>query len=151
MPGRPRKPTALKRLQGTLQKCRINTAEPVPTVDLKSVMPPEYLTESAKEIWTFALQAAPPGMLSSLDFGIFTEWVVCYDQFVRLSACIKEQGTFTKDGDGNIKVSDILHHITKTANILKGLQNELGFTPASRSKVISFGQKKEKTNKFEEL
>lgn len=152
MAGRPRKPTALKRLQGTLQKCRTNPHEPIPEVDLKCVPPPDYLTESAKEIWNFSLQAAPQKMLSSLDYGIFTEWVVCFDQFVKLSACIKEQGTFTKDGDGNVKVSDLLHHITKTAGILRGLQNELGFTPASRSKVVSFGAKNDgKKNKFEEI
>lgn len=149
MAGRPRKPTALKKLQGTLQKCRTNPDEPIPQIDLKSIVAPDYLTDSAKEIWTFALQAAPEGMLSSLDFGIFVQWVVCFDQFIQLSACIKEQGTFTKDGDGNIKVSDILHHITKTAAILRGLENELGFTPASRSKVVSFGKKNEKKNKFE--
>lgn len=151
MPGRPRKPTAVKRLQGTLQKCRTNTSEPIPAIDLKTLMPPDYLTESAKEIWSFALTAAPQGMLSTLDFGIFTEWVVVYDQFVRLSACIKEQGTFAQDGEGNVKVSDILHHLTKTAGILRGLQNELGFTPASRSKVVSFSTKDEKKNKFEGL
>lgn len=149
MAGRPRKPTALKKLQGTLQKCRTNPDEPIPQIDLKSIVAPDYLTDSAKEIWTFALQAAPEGMLSSLDFGIFAQWVVCFDQFIQLSDCIKEQGTFTKDGDGNIKVSDILHHITKTAAILRGLENELGFTPASRSKVVSFGKKNEKKNKFE--
>lgn len=149
MAGRPRKPTALKKLQGTLQKCRTNPDEPIPQIDLKNIVAPDYLTDSAKEIWTFALQAAPEGMLSSLDFGIFAQWVVCFDQFIQLSACIKEQGTFTKDGDGNIKVSDILHHITKTAAILRGLENELGFTPASRSKVVSFGKKNEKKNKFE--
>lgn len=149
MGGRPRKPTAVKKLQGTLQKCRTNELEPQPQIDLKSVLAPEYLTDSAKEIWTFALMQAPEGMLSTLDFSIFAEWVVLFDQFVKLSAGLKEQGTFTVDGEGNQQVNGVIHHITKVATLLRGLENELGFTPASRSKVSSFKTSSTKKNKFE--
>jgi P27 family predicted phage terminase small subunit len=152
MGGRPRKPTAVKRLQGTLQKCRTNQAEPKPQIDLKSVCAPDYLTDSAKAIWEFSLAAAPPGMLSTLDFGVFTQWVVCFDQFVLLSAAIKETGTLSKDEDGNVNVSNLLHHLTKTVGILRGLETELGFTPASRSKVVSFNQDgTENKSKFDDL
>lgn len=153
MGGRPRKPTAVKRLQGTLQRCRTNTAEPVPQIDLKSMCAPDYLTDSAREIWDFSLSAAPEGMLSTLDFGIFTQWVVCFDQFVTLSAALKEQGTLTMDEDGQVNVSGLLHHLTKTVAILRGLETELGFTPASRSKVSSFNKSKtaENKNKFDDL
>ena len=150
MGGRPRKPTAVKKLQGTLQKCRTNTLEPIPQVDLKQFTePPEYLTESAKDIWTFALQQAPEGMLSSLDYSIFSEWVILYDQFIKLSEGLKQQGTFVRDADGNQTVNNIINSITKTATILRGIENELGFTPASRSKVSSFKTSSEKKNKFE--
>lgn len=152
MGGRPRKPTAVKRLQGTLQPCRTNAREPIPRIDLKSMKAPVYLTETAKQIWEFSLEAAPEGMLSTLDFGVFTQWVVCFDQFVTLSAAIKEQGTLSIDADGNVNVSNLLHHLTKTAGILRGLENELGFTPASRSKVSSFTDGSgESKNKFDDL
>ena len=150
MGGRPRKPTAVKKLQGTLQKCRTNPLEPQPQFDLKDFTePPEYLTESAKDIWTFALQQAPEGMLSSLDYSIFSEWVILYDQFIKLSEGLKAQGTFVRDADGNQTVNNIINSITKTATILRGIENELGFTPASRSKVSSFKTSSEKKNKFE--
>ena len=150
MGGRPRKPTAVKKLQGTLQKCRTNALEPVPQIDLKQFTePPEYLTESAKDIWTFALQQAPEGMLSSLDYSIFSEWVILYDQFIKLSEGLTSQGTFVRDADGNQQVNNIINSITKTATILRGIENELGFTPASRSKVSSFKTSSEKKNKFE--
>ena len=150
MGGRPRKPTAVKKLQGTLQKCRTNPLEPQPQFDLKDFTePPEYLTESAKDIWTFALQQAPEGMLSSLDYSIFSEWVILYDQFIKLSEGLKSQGTFVRDADGNQTVNGIINSITKTATILRGIENELGFTPASRSKVSSFKTSSEKKNKFE--
>lgn len=150
MGGRPRKPTAVKKLQGTLQKCRTNALEPIPQIDLKQFTePPEYLTETAKEIWSFALQQVPEGMLSSLDYSIFAEWVILFDQFVILSEGLKNQGTFVRDADGNQTVNGIINSITKTATILRGIENELGFTPASRSKVSSFKTSSEKKNKFE--
>ena len=140
MGGRPRKPTAVKKLQGTLQKCRTNPAEPVPQNDLKAMSPPDYLTETAREIWTFALSQAPERMLSTLDFGVFSEWVVVYDQFLTISAGIKRDGTLQETADGELIPSPLISKLQSTINLLRGLQSDLGFTPASRSKVVSFGK-----------
>ena len=153
MGGRPRKPTAVKKLQGTLQKCRANPAEPTPQNDLKAMTPPEYLTDSAKEIWAFALSQAPEGMLSTLDFGIFSEWAVVYDQFLTISESIKKGGTLRRETDGELVPSPLLSKLHSTITLLRGLQSDLGFTPASRSKVVSFGKRPEAGggNKFADL
>lgn len=152
MGGRPRKPTAVKKLQGTLQKCRTNPAEPTPQNDLKAMTPPEYLTDSAKEIWAFALSQAPEGMLSTLDFGIFSEWAVVYDQFLTISESIKKGGTLRRETDGELVPSPLLSKLHSTITLLRGLQSDLGFTPSSRSRVVSFGKAAEKTgNKFADL
>lgn len=137
MGGRPRKPTALKKLQGTLQKCRTNPAEPRPAHELKNTLPPDYMTESAKQIWTFALDQAPEGMLTTLDFAVFSRWVVLYDQFMILSSAIKREGTIQENEDGTLAVNPMLRALNQTAATLRALETELGFTPASRSKVIS--------------
>ena len=152
MGGRPRKPTAVKKLQGTLQKCRTNPAEPTPQNDLKAMTPPEYLTDSAKEIWAFALSQAPEGMLSTLDFGIFSEWAVVYDQFLTISESIKKGGTLRRETNGELVPSPLLSKLHSTITLLRGLQSDLGFTPSSRSRVVSFGKESEKTgNKFADL
>lgn len=152
MGGRPRKPTAVKKLQGTLQKCRANPAEPTPQNDLKAMTPPEYLTDSAKEIWAFALSQAPEGMLSTLDFGIFSEWAVVYDQFLTISESIKKGGTLRRETDGELVPSPLLSKLHSTITLLRGLQSDLGFTPSSRSRVVSFGKDTEKAgNKFSDL
>ena len=152
MGGRPRKPTAVKKLQGTLQKCRANPAEPTPQNDLKAMTPPEYLTDSAKEIWAFALSQAPEGMLSTLDFGVFSEWAVVYDQFLTISESIKKGGTLRRETDGELVPSPLLSKLHSTITLLRGLQSDLGFTPSSRSRVVSFGKDTEKTgNKFADL
>ena len=148
---RPRKPTAVKRLQGTLQKCRTNVSEPIPQNDIKSIVPPDYLCDSARDIWTFAVEQVPEGMLSTVDLAIFTQWVVCFDSFIKLNKALNETGVIINDGTA-VKVNEILHHVTKTAAILCRLENELGFTPAARSKVSSYRQKEPGTeNKFADL
>lgn len=152
MGGRPRKPTAVKALQGTLQKCRTNPNEPKPKGELKNVVvPPPYLTETAKDVWRYALDNAPEGLLTNLDFGIFTQWVVCFDAFITMTAAMKEGGTVQTDGRGVKRVNDLLHQILKTTAILRGLENELGFTPASRSKITTVRAENVQKNKFSDF
>ena len=77
----------------------------------------------------------------------------CESIIQNANAAIKEQGTLTMDSEGQVNVSGLLHHLTKTVAILRGLETELGFTPASRSKVSSFNKKDtaESKNKFDDL
>lgn len=151
MGGRPRKPTALKRLQGTLQKCRTPKAEPQPEHELKNLLPPDYLTESAKQVWSYALDQAPAGMLTTLDFAVFSRWVVLFDQFMTLSSAIKKEGTIQENEDGSLAVNPMLRALNQTATTLRALETELGFTPASRSKVVSLKNPTGPANAFEGL
>jgi hypothetical protein len=48
-------PTAVKKLKGTLQKCRTNPREPQPQGDL--VEPPEYMADGAKNAGVKRLRA----------------------------------------------------------------------------------------------
>ena len=50
MAGRKPLPVAVKKLNGTLQKCRTNPNEPVPQRVLGE--PPEYMSDVAKKAWT---------------------------------------------------------------------------------------------------
>ncbi len=66
----PRKPTALKKLQGTLNPTRAkrDRFEPEVETDL-DVIPPTWLSASQKAGWHYILQHAPKGLLKSLDRG----------------------------------------------------------------------------------
>lgn len=57
MAGRKLLPVAIKKIKGTLQKCRINPSEPKPVGKL--CMPPEYMSETAKEAWDYAVAKEP--------------------------------------------------------------------------------------------
>ena len=71
MAGRKPLPVAVKKIKGTLQKCRTNPNEPRPRGKLGD--PPEYMSDIAKEAWTYAVENAPPGLLSSLDAAVLAQ------------------------------------------------------------------------------
>ena len=147
---RPRKPTAVKRLQGTLQKCRTNPNEPIPKMPIDRFEPPVFFTETQRDLWLFAISQMPSGMLSGLDFGIFSRWCIMYDQFVELTKSVNENGAVMYDELGVPFANPLVNTLNKLAVSLRGIETELGFTPASRSKV-SLDSKEETKNKFMEV
>lgn len=147
--GRVPKPTAIKKLCGTVQKCRLNPDEPKPTNELSSILPPEFLSPSAKEIYQFALSQVPKGVLSNLDFGVFTEWVILYDNLVNVTMTIQKQGYLLQDDDEEIRPSKLAAEQRKLITLLHQLQTAMGFTPSSRSRVVSFAKENHSDNPFE--
>lgn len=136
---RPRKPTAVKAFQGTLQPCRTNTNEPVPKESLKQVSEvgtPIYLTKEAQEFYNYALEHCPEGMISSLDFSILAGWAETQANIVECEVLLGKEGKFIFNEQ---KGCSVPHPVFKEQNnlrmILKTYVSELGFTPASRSKV----------------
>ena len=86
-----------------------------------------------------------------MDYSVFVQWVVLFDQFIELSKEIKREGTIVQTEEGP-EVSRVLGHLTKTAAALKALETELGFTPAARSRVVAFTKDSlDKKNAFEDL
>ena len=132
---RPRKPTAVKALKGTLQPCRTNNLEPKPETALRAVQPPEYLDQGAKDLWNFALEQAPVEMLTSLDLSIFALWADTYSKIIELEKDIKAEGVTIINAKGDIKTNPKIALQNQLKAILIKTLTELGFTPASRSKV----------------
>jgi hypothetical protein len=75
MAGRNPLPAVVRQLKGTLQKCRTNPREPKPTGVLCT--PPEYMSDSAKGAWDYAVANSPPGLLSALDGAVLERWANC--------------------------------------------------------------------------
>jgi hypothetical protein len=120
---RPRKPTAVKVLQGTLQKCRTNENEPVP--DSNPPVVPATLADIG--------QAHFDLLVSRLDNE--NRASASYTEIIALAAMVYQE---MRAGD----------FCTKLATLYRGCLNDLGLTPSSASKVSA--QKKEpvKINKF---
>ncbi len=136
MAGRKPLPLAVKKIKGTLQKCRVNSNEPRPAGTLG--VPPEYMSDIAKEAWTYAVANAPTGLLSSLDAAVLERWANCAGLYREALSKINRAGVagmIVKTPSGILRRSPLMDVIRDLALEMKGYESEMGFTPASRSRV----------------
>ena len=134
--GRKPLPVAVKKIKGTLQKCRTNPREPRPVGTLGE--PPEYMSDTAKEAWRYAVANAPAGLLSSLDASVLERWANCAGMYREALAKINRAGVAAmlhKTPSGILRRSPLMDVIRDLAMEMKGYESEMGFTPASRSRV----------------
>lgn len=132
--GRPPKPTLIKQMQGNPGKRRLNRHEPVPDGDLYGA--PTWLTNTQREAWAFAITHAPSGLLKQLDRSILTIWVVAEDMHREAAEKVAQFGLLTKSPNAGLPLqSPYLAILNKQAQIMLKAAAELGFSPASRSRV----------------
>lgn len=154
--GRPRKPTALKRLAGTLQKCRTNPHEPKGK-PRKLSRPPEYLTERQKTEWKRLAKIVNPMRITTKpDVLAFESMVTAY--------CLKRQAEESLYAHGN--TSPVYAAKTRDGTVLKARPelaliaqydkqlgywfSRFGMSPADRSRVsaLSAGSKADPLSEF---
>jgi len=146
MAGRPRKPTSQKALGGTLQPSRTNQDEPTPEVYLP--VPPDWLSQRAKQYWTeiggvllvMKLTTAADGPALQLLTEALAEWAEAR-QFVLAKGLSYE--IHTKQGG-------VMHRAYPQVGIAAdawrralAMLTQFGLTPASRSKVSALGGENE--------
>ncbi len=134
--GRKPLPVAVKRIKGTLQKCRTSPHEPRPVGTLDE--PPEYMSDTSKEAWRYAVVNAPAGLLTSLDASVLERWANCAGMYREALAKINRAGVaamLVKTPSGILRRSPLMDVIRDLAMEMKGYESEMGFTPASRSRV----------------
>lgn len=94
--GRPRKSDAVKKAQGTLQKCRANRAQMVVDGQLP-IQPPPGLTPDARSAWTMAVTCAQQ-VLTPLDHSVLERWCRNYDLYRKLQKDVDYNGATGEDG-----------------------------------------------------
>jgi hypothetical protein len=140
-------PTAFKVLHGNPGQRRLNASEPIPKTPLLD--PPAWFSQEQRAGWDYAIEHAPPGLLRGLDRSVFVTWVVAED--LHRQACLMQArvGLLTRvgkppghDADGNplpderaLIQSPFLPIINKQAGLVMKAAAELGFSPASRTRV----------------
>ena len=152
MAGRKPLPIAVKKIKGTLQRCRLNSHEPRPQGSLGE--PPEYMSDIAKEAWTYAVENAPPGLLSSLDASVLERWANCAGLYREALGKINRAGVagmIIKTPSGILRRSPLMDVIRDLASEMKGYESEMGFTPASRSKVQVRQESADKNDPWAEI
>lgn len=152
MAGRKPLPVVVKRIKGTLQKCRTNPHEPRPTGRLGE--PPEYMSDTAKEAWTYAVDNAPVGLLSSLDASVLERWANCAGLYREALGKINRSGVagmIIKTPSGILRRSPLMDVIRDLALEMKAYETEMGFTPAARSRVQIPQESFEKNDPWSEI
>lgn len=156
---RPRKPSALKALQGTARKDRMNSAEPKP--ELAGVECPYPLNEKTQPIWNeLAGELSQTKVLTKADLQglkVLCENIAEYDSLYKRLWEKQANGqmeyvptkNFYKiyEGSGKNKKKLVLPILIKTAlkpevalmaenrKFQKSMLEQFGLTPASRAKV----------------
>ena len=134
MRGRRPKPTHLKQLEGNPGKRRLNNHEPKPEGDLFAA--PEWMTDTQREGWAYAITHAPYGLLKELDRSILAIWVVAEDLHREAAEKIGQYGLLTKSPNAGLPLqSPYLAILNKQAQIMLKAGAELGFSPSSRTRV----------------
>lgn len=148
MRGRKPKPTHLKLLEGNPGRRPLNHAEPVPIGDLHSA--PEWLTDSQKEGWAYAIASAPAGLLKRIDRTLLTIWVVAEDLHREASEAITKGGAIITTRNGEVAQNPYMVVMNRQVPVMLKAASELGFTPASRSRIhlSSAGKEREAVSPF---
>ena len=155
MAGRPRKPTKLKLLQGTLQPCRTNKKEP----KLKAEMPlaSSALTEKDKKAWRRMRRIIGPiNIATKADVIALEELTTAYVDFWEARKVVDQNGTtyISKaikgiNAEGKQVMSVIVRRrpeveiMTDAWHRIEKMLSHFGLSPSSRSKVSVVGELKE--------
>jgi P27 family predicted phage terminase small subunit len=132
--GRRPKPTRIKELEGNPGKRPLNQHEPKPQGDLYAA--PEWMSDTQREGWAYAITNAPHGLLKHLDRSILAIWVVAEDLHREAAEKIAQYGLLTKSPHVGLPLqSPYLAILNKQAQIMLKAGAELGFSPSSRSRV----------------
>ncbi len=140
---RPRKPSHLKVVSGTAQKCRMNPDEPEAPKGAPDA--PLWLSDRAAEIF-LSLCATIDGMgyLSTADQHVIAQAASRLEEVEIATAMVEDGGrtyeTSNQYGEKMIRPNPMVAQRSEAMRHAHALLSELGLTPAARSKV-SAGKK----------
>jgi P27 family predicted phage terminase small subunit len=131
--GRKRVPNVLKMIRGKPSK-RPLWPEPVAKGELQE--PPDWLTESQKEGWRYAIDNAPCGLLKRIDSSALTIWVIAEDCHRQASQKVAEYGMLIKTPNtGEPQQSPYMPIMNRQAIIMMRAAQALGFSPSARPAI----------------
>lgn len=149
--GRPRTTTAYKKATGKLGLVGINYDEPVPTGELPAA--PDWMDEQHKQAWHSVMLQCPEGVLSNMDIGVFEAYILALVGHENAATRVINEGMFTHNRFGEEVVAPWTHEMNRQAMLIIRAANEIGMTPAARSKVTvrKRDKKSEKENPASEF
>jgi P27 family predicted phage terminase small subunit len=144
MKGRKKKPTVLKKLSGTDQKCRIDPNEMTGESITKIPPPPRWFSKTAKKIWRENTRALVDSkVIQQLDMQMLAAYCNELAKYLDAEQMMEQTGgavihEVTKYGTR--KMVNPWHRVAMDAlDKAQRIGSEFGLTPSSRTKVSSIG------------
>jgi len=141
MAGRRPKPVKLHKLQGTFNVTRHRgRIEPQASGDLSSKPPPDFFTDTQRELWTDALLDAPAGVLARIDWGLLVAYIETLDRYFRAIEAQRaldrgQQLPFLTKGKNGPITSPFIRIMNHCIALNARLAAEMGFTPSGRARI----------------
>lgn len=143
--GRKAVPKVLRELHGNPGRRAAND-EPEGQGDLWS--PPRWFDADQRAQWDYAIDHAPPGLLTGTDREVLAIWVVACVEHARAVVKVRELGQVVKTNavvdktgavvsGGNFIQNPYLPIVNKQAMLMLKAGSELGFSPAARASLGS--------------
>ena len=132
----PRKvPTVLDELHGRPNHQKINRREPKPEGNLST--PPSWMSREQKAEWTKVVGNCVPRLLTSVDESNLTTFVVavCLHRAAAIQLGKLKDLTVPVGPNGAIQQHPALQIVNRQALIILKSGAEMGFTPASRTRI----------------
>lgn len=118
-------------MKGTLRPCRVKKNEPKPQGELIATKPPKTLSKRGQELWQYALEQMPPHVITAVDGALFERWCTLQDQFLDVAKVVQSGNLLDENGG----MSGALRAELQLNSSIITIEKELGFTPASRTKI----------------
>lgn len=131
MRGRKPSPPRLRLVTGTAGR-GIKPPDPPVTGELRN--PPKWLTPAQVVLWNDVIRNAAPGHLRLTDTAILTVYIIAIDLGRQAQALIGDDLTI-ESPSGVLKPHPAIAIVNAQAAIALRAAVELGFTPASRSRI----------------
>lgn len=133
--GRKPKPTALKELHGNPGKRALPIDEPEGVGDLWA--PPAWFDTEQRDQWHYAVDHAPPGLLTGTDREVLAIWCVACVEHAKAAQEVRKLGQVVKTKDGNAIQNPFMGIMNRQALLMLKAGSEMGFSPAARASLGS--------------
>lgn len=134
MQGRPRKPTAIRRIEGNPGKRPLNEDEPEPLV--RDTRPPAHLDRQAKQVWrVVAPELDRLGLLTTVDEEVLAGYCIAASQVRKAMKLLSKEGFTIQTKTGYLQQRPEVAILQKSLQLLRAFAAEFGFTPSSRTRL----------------
>lgn len=134
MRGRPKKPTAWRRMEGNRGKRAWNHAEPQPPKGTPDC--PKHLSEEARAEWYRLVDTlVSMGAITIVDRAVLAAYCQAYGRWVEAEQKLEETPVLFKTPSGYVQQSPWLGIANRQMKLMGRYMAEIGLTPASRSRI----------------